>query len=103
MGTTIVQPSKSIKDESFWQHHYQSQKSSGLSRMAYCRQQGLNYAGFSYWINKWNRRPVDKLVAVKLASDPVEKRLFCVLDLKSGHYLRIYDEQALAIILERYR
>ncbi len=104
MEATNVSPSKPIENEAFWQHHYELQKSSGLSRTDYCRQHDLNYDRFGYWINKWKHNHSDQLISVKLkpTRDPVEQSLLCTLDFKNGHYLKIHDEKALAIILEKY-
>lgn len=96
--------SKQVENETFWRQHYESQKSSGLSRTAYCRQYDLNYDRFGYWISKWNHSHSDKLVSVKLkaVTTATLETTLCTLNLKNGYSLRIHDAQALVVILERY-
>ena len=95
---------RQVENETFWRQHYESQKSSGLSRTTYCRQYDLNYDRFGYWISKWNHSHGDKLVSVKLktALTPAPDAILCTLDLKNGYSLRIHDTKALIVILERY-
>ncbi len=108
----INQLSKKLAEkEAFWQQHYTLLKSSGLSRIEYCRENNLNYDQFGYRISKWNKaisvdNNQDQLVSVKLKPVPVNQSfnssLLCTLDLKNGHQLRIHDSAALMIILERF-
>ena len=104
MESHTLSQSKPIENEAFWRQHLNLQKSSGLSRTAYCRQHGLNYDRFGYWINKWNHGYSDKLLPVKFKTEinPISEVILCTLDLKNGRCLKIHDIQALAIILEKY-
>jgi hypothetical protein len=105
MKKISVSPSKPKENQVFWQQHYESLKLSKLSRLDYCRQHGLNYDRFGYWISKWNRSPSEKLISVKLKStiEPAtEKVIICALDLKNGNSLKVYDVKVLLIILEKY-
>ncbi|RMG33955.1 MAG: hypothetical protein D6720_10530 [Gammaproteobacteria bacterium] len=36
----------------FWQQHVDAWQSSGLTRKAYCLEQGLRYSSFGYWVRK---------------------------------------------------
>jgi hypothetical protein len=97
MKKISVSPSKPKENQVFWQQHYESLKLSKLSRLDYCRQHGLNYDRFGYWISK--------LISVKLKStiEPAtEKVIICALDLKNGNSLKVYDVKVLLIILEKY-
>jgi len=38
--------------EEFWKRHSELQKSSGLSRIEYCREHKLNYHRFGYWLKR---------------------------------------------------
>lgn len=98
---------KFVENEAFWQHHYSLLKSSGLSRVDYCRENNLNYDHFGYRISKWNKsQPIDnnnELVSVKLKpmNESFNSSILCTLDLKSGHSLKIHDSETLMIILEK--
>lgn len=87
--------------EEFWQKHYASLKSSGLKRKTYCRQNNISYDRFGYWICRWNRGYGNKLISVKLKSEnlPASESVLCTLDFKCGHALRIYNTEALIVIL----
>ena len=79
-----------------------------MRRSAYCNQNNLNYDRFGYWICKWNRNQHtnDGLISVKLKSTTSESSdsvlPLCILDLKNGTHLKIYDSKVLEIIFERY-
>jgi len=97
-------PSSPIENDAFWQKHHDLLKSGELSRKIYCRQHGLNYDRFGYWIKK-QKSPVDeKLIAIKVKSTTATTALsaLCTLELKNGCSLKIHDVQALSIILDRY-
>jgi hypothetical protein len=98
------QSQPSIENDEFWRKHHEAQQSSGLSRAMYCRQYELNYNNFAYWIKKQKNHVGGSLIAVKLKSDvfSTSQNILCTLDLKNGHSLKIYDTQALTLILERY-
>jgi len=40
---------------SWWHEHYQAWQASGLSKSAYCVQQGLNVSSFSNWTRRFGR------------------------------------------------
>lgn len=46
--------------ESYWKNHIELLKSSGLSRVDYCRLNKMNYHRFGYWLNK--QSPKDKTI-----------------------------------------
>src|ERR1700726_2329512 len=98
---------KPIQNEAFWKHQYELLQSSGMKRSDYCRQNNLNYDRFGYWICRLNRfkNERNELVSIKLKSnEPLsETKTLCTLSLNNGHFLKIHDSTALAIILERYR
>lgn len=97
--------SKPIENEAFWKNHHALQKSSGLTRVEYCRKHDLNYDRFGYWISRWNRFKVEKnnLVSVKLkSSEPTPKSLLCTLELKNGCSIKIHDAYAFSVILDKF-
>jgi hypothetical protein len=98
-----MQTASPIENDTFWQRHYDLQKSSGLSRREYCRQHDLSYGRFGYWASKCDYAPVDKLISVKLRTEvnATSQAILCTLDLKGGHSLKIHDSNILPIILDR--
>jgi hypothetical protein len=96
-----------IENETFWRHHIQMLKTSTLTRANYCRQNGLNYYRFGYWLKKHflNQNQSTQLIAVKLKtpSEPAMQSILCTLDLNGGHSLKIHDVKALSIILDKMR
>ena len=50
----------------FWIGHFVAWRSSGLTRAAYCRQQGLSIASFGFW-----RRVLDKSVGSSRCNRPM--------------------------------
>jgi len=97
---------KPIENETFWKRHYELQKSSGITRVNYCRQNNLNYDRFGYWISRWNkfRREGNELVSVKLksATEPHPQSILCTIELKNGYFLKIHDAHSLSVILEKF-
>ena len=95
----------SIENKSFWQKHYEQFKSSNLARTIYCEQNNLNYERFGYWIKRQNLKNNNKFVSVKLKSNInsiTPATVLCTLDLKNGRNLKIVNEKALCLILEKY-
>lgn len=106
MEPTII-PTKqttSKEDGSFWNHHYEMQKVSGLSRAQYCRNTQVNYARFCYWVEKISCQD-SSFIPVKLSNSPiaVSPTLLCILELHNNRPLKIYDFSALSVILEKMR
>lgn len=101
----LTKPAK--QDESFWKHHHEILKSSGMKRIDYCNQNNLNYDRFGHWISRWNRfkNNSSSLVSVRLKSSEslLKMKTLCTLDLKNGCCLKIHDSEELTIILERMR
>lgn len=95
-----------IENDEFWRHHNQTYKTTGLTRKNYCRQNQLNYDRFGYWIKKQlrSKNQSTKLVSIKVKpeSQPAAMQsILCTLNLNGGYCLRIYDINALSVILDR--
>jgi hypothetical protein len=96
-----------VENKVFWQSQIELQKSSGLTRAAYCRQKNLNYHRFGYWLYQENRatKQSAQLVSVKLKETiqlkPKPSSILCTLKLNNGHSLEIHDISTLSVILER--
>ena len=46
-----------LERRSYWQDHVEQWQHSGLTQVAYCRQQGLKVAQFSYWKKRLRPAP----------------------------------------------
>ena len=100
---TAQNSSTITEGEAFWKQHSELLKASGLSRVKYCREYKLNYYGFGYWLKKFSQATPPSLIAVKMKPEPspVNNVMLCTLNLANGRTLNIYDQQALALILEK--
>jgi hypothetical protein len=95
-----------IEDGAFWQNHLLAQAGSGLSKSAYCRVHKVDYGRFVYWSKKLSISSVaaiSPLVPVTLQKPPEKTadNVLCMLQLKNGHRLHIYDAQVLSTLLEK--
>ena len=63
--------SNDAKKRSYWQHHINGWKSSGLSQRAYCAGAGLTFATFDYW-RRQTRANVGKPGTAALTLVPVQ-------------------------------
>ncbi len=95
------------EDEAYWQHHTESQRSSGLSKSAYCQEHQVHYDRFIYWSRKLvTADPLTKMnslvkVQLKESGLPLPHSILCTLTLNKGMCLQIHDQRALVVILER--
>lgn len=96
--------SRTHKGESFWNHHLEMQKLSGLSHAKYCRENGLNYTGFLYWQRKKLPQP-NPLISVKLKSTEIPEgtNYFGRLYFPNGCYFEVHALKALSFILSEIR
>jgi len=93
--------SKSIKNKQFWEQQLEKLKISDLSRSQYCRDYGINYDRFSYWIKKLNAVTATFVpVKVQPPERTTNASLLCTLELRENS-LKIHDHSALALILDR--
>src|SRR3990167_9084152 len=112
-------PRYASEDENFWRNHIANFSLSGLAKTAYCKQNGINYGRFFYWIrmlshskthqqsqtfqNKENHsKKIEKLLPVQLKPELTSENkssLLCTLNMKNGCTLHIHDSQSLLIIL----
>lgn len=101
-ATLSIETFQPIENESFWKHHLELQKASGLTRAEYCRNHEINYARFGYWLSKWSCE-TSSLVAVKLKlpEESPGTLVHCTLNFSKGYFLKIHTIEALSYILER--
>ena len=107
------------EDESFWRKHVTAFSESDLIKSVYCRENGINYNRFFYWVNKIsspqkilskkisrknNLSAVVSLLPVQLKQTPdsAKHSVHCSISLKNGATLRIHDQASLLIILEKW-
>ncbi len=111
--------SRAIEDESYWLKYVGNYKASGLNKHKYCKQHGIVYHRFLYWFAKLAVRQLqsraannvddkqknqnsNQFIKVKLSSEhnfalgqPCSAKPLCILELKQGHRLFIYNEDVL--------
>ena len=103
-------PSAVIKTkEEFWNEHILLKRKSGQTRSAYCRKYKLSHDQFAYWEQKYNKAIfTSKLLPIKLDASESEPSaipvvpnnvLLCVLTLKNGNELKIYDKSIVPALL----
>ncbi len=94
-------PMLANKNEAFWKEQLGKLKESGLSRARYCRENGINYDNFGYWIAKLCPVPSAFLpVNVQASESNTSHSVLCTLELRS-HIIKIHDLSALSHILDR--
>lgn len=103
---TIEQLSSSLGSRSsgrlaFWSDHVKQLEQSALSRVAYCKAQGLNYEKFGYWLKKLKRVP-QKLIGVQLVENPAGSTLqvLCTVEFRQGISVKVHDRSVLSCIFQ---
>jgi hypothetical protein len=89
------------KSKEFWEQQLEKLKASGLSRAQYCREHGINYSRFGYWVTRLCPVP-STFIPVEIQATNLEPShtTLCTLELPK-HTLKIHDMSALSFILER--
>jgi hypothetical protein len=92
---------KIIERKEFWKKELEKLTASGLSRSQYCRENGIDYERFGYWIKKLSS-PSPEFIPVKVHTSEVTNpnATLCTIELR-GHIIKIHDILALQFILER--
>jgi len=91
--------------EVYWQHHLDVCSASGWSKFKYCRHHQINYDQMRAWHKKLKKENPATLVQVKIKSGPVilSEQPICTLVLPGGCVLKIHDEKALSVVLDKWR
>jgi hypothetical protein len=91
--------------EVYWQHHLDACSASGWSKFKYCRHHQINYDQMRAWHKKLKKVNPTPLVQVKIKSEPVilSEQPICTLVLPGGYALKIHDEKALSLVLDKWR
>lgn len=92
-------------EEIYWQQQINACKASGMNKSQYCRQNQINYDRLMYWQKKLTKEKPTLFVPVQIKKEPppLIDQPICTLILSSGHALKIHDEKALSIILDKWR
>jgi hypothetical protein len=88
-----------LEDKEYWLNHAEKLKLSNLTRKEYCRQSGVNYDRFGYWLPKLLP---ERFVPIKIKtknSEASELKVLCSIDCGNGKLLKIHDCAALEFIL----
>lgn len=100
--------------EQFWNEHILLKRKRDQTRSAYCRKHKLSLIQFTYWEQKYNNKHanhtnssnVSNLVPIKLdnskpiiSSAPVVSEILCVLNLKNGNELKVYNKSVIPLLL----
>lgn len=90
-----------IEGKEFWKQQLQQLKASGSSRSRYCRENGVNYDRFGYWLKRLSPTP-SEFIPVKLQTleETTSHTTLCTIELR-GNILKIHDLSALSFVLER--
>lgn len=90
-----------IESKEYWEQQLEQLKLSGLTRAKYCKENGVNYDRFGYWLAKL--RPMSSgfvPVHVQPNSHGMHQNTLCTLEM-GKHILKIHDASVLSIILDR--
>jgi len=118
----IYTPRYANEDENFWRNHIANFSLSGLTKTDYCKQNGINYGRFFYWIKILSRphphqkyktvrdkenhaKKIRKLLPVQIKQATANENklsLLCTLNMRNGCTLHIHDQQSLLFILEKW-
>jgi hypothetical protein len=92
-------------DKNYWQQQVESCEASGMNKSKYCRQNQLNYDRLMYWQKKLKKETPTSFIPIKIKKEPTISidQAICTLMLSSGHTLKIHDEKALSMILDKWR
>jgi hypothetical protein len=85
-------------DKAYWRRHVEDYQASGLKKVTYCTNNNVPYHKFLYWHNKLTRKRTNQLMPVKIKS-AIRSEALCVLELKQGRRVLIYDEGILLKLL----
>ena len=90
-----------IEGKEFWEHQLEKFKASSLTRSQFCRENGINYDRFGYWIKRLSHTP-SEFVPVKLQSPTrtTSYPILCTIEFHS-HIVKIHELSALSFFLER--
>lgn len=90
-----------IERKEFWEQELEKLKTSGLSRSQYCRDNGINYDRFGYWIKRLLSASREFIpVKVHTPEVTISNATLCTIELR-GHIIKIHDLSVLSFLFER--
>jgi len=100
---TVTANDQSLKD--YWEKQIAACKKSGARKSIYCREHHLSYSQMIYWQKKLATEKQPALVPVKIKNESMmsNDHFICSLTLAGGHVLKIHDEKAFSLLLEKWR
>jgi len=100
-----VKPNNEMSAKQYWQQHINTCNESNQKKSAYCRDHELNYDQMMYWQKILKKDKPVSFIPVNMKDDrkSSNEQCICTLTMSCGHMLRIYDERALTIILDKWK
>jgi hypothetical protein len=91
--------------KAYWQPHINACNENGQKKSVYCHEHQLDYDQMMYWQKRLKKDRQTTFVPVKIRKEkvPSTEQFICTLSMSSGCILKIYDERALLIILEKWK
>jgi hypothetical protein len=95
----------------YWKRQIETCEKNDTSKARFCREHQLNYSQMMYWQKKLEKnnpelmKKQNAFVPIKISSDArvLDNACLCTLTLPSGHVLKIHDEKAFSLLLEKWR
>jgi len=100
-----VKSKDDLTPKAYWQHHINACNENGQKKSVYCREHKLDYEQMMYWQKKLKNAKPAAFVPIKLKKEhmPSSEKFICALSMPSGCILKIYDERALSLILDKWK
>lgn len=91
--------------EEYWQQHIDACNASRVKKSVYCREHQIKYDQMMYWQKRLRQEKAPSFVPIKIKRDSVtfHERPMCTLILSGGHVLKINDEKALILLLDKWK
>jgi hypothetical protein len=94
-------------NEAYWEQHIRAYYASGLKKRDYCQRNKIKFSQMRYWQGrlKGKRQEASSFIPIGIKSEsiPLNDKAICTLALSGDLILRVYDEKALLLILDKYR
>jgi len=100
-----VKSTEERSSKEYWQQHINACNENRQKRSVYCREHKLDYEQMMYWQKKLRNEKQTSFIPVKFKKEHLQfsEQFICTLNMPSGCILKIYDESALSIILDKWK
>ena len=100
-----VKSNDELTSKEHWQQHINACNENGQKKSVYCRAHKLDYDQMMYWQKKLKNAKPSSFIPVKLRKEqmPSNEQFICTLSMPSGCTLKIYDERAFSLILDKWK